>query len=277
VLASKRSFVAATIISTTLLSGCAAQLKAEDYPSATSQLDYKTMTVNLPLDKYVLSERDAQIVDRANALTFDKCLQTYGYSDPTANRDWSTKPVQADRTFGLWSMDYAEEYGYGIIPDPEGEAIDKQFDESIPARNEAWSKCLTEVKFLDTYRARSSHPGSLNVVDEGYVKAYEATERDDRTKELMLQWQTCAKDKGLQINEEVAFLPVYPENDIAAQMPTAVADVECKESLQFRQKLGDIEAQYQASYAAQHESELEAHRKKAAEVLEEAQRVVNAA
>ncbi|MFF2243282.1 hypothetical protein ACFVTM_03765 [Arthrobacter sp. NPDC058130] len=271
-----RATVLLGLAMTLSVSSCSSGLSSDELKSMKSSLDYKTMTIVLPLDKYTLSPREALLIDQANAIVFDGCLQRFGFSDPNAGRDWATRPVQADRTFGLWSMDYAEKFGYGIIPDPAGDAINKQFEESIPARNEAWSKCLTEVQFMPTYRSRSTPLGaSRTVVEEGYRQAYDATEKDSGTKAVIKDWQACMKASGLEINEEAGFLPVYPPDDIAAQMPIAVIDVKCKEKLLFRQKIGDIEAQYQASYIGNHEAELLAHRNKANEALEKARKIVN--
>ncbi|PNL18621.1 MULTISPECIES: hypothetical protein [Micrococcus] len=269
------------------LSGCGVGTGQPD-PTATARLDRDSGQIILPLDEYLSSESTETTMTRARLAILRSCLEPKGHNGvKPPSRDDRTE--LEDRRYGLWLPERARTHGFGLpgtpspaveMPTPPG----GWSDEDDPAFNAAYDECVPEV--MDQMEAVSSPMttmGSSSAVPlmlQASVKAKEspewATARDD--------WSRCLTDAGLTpvgeddgwTSREALALPA-PESpkgrtDTAKreEIRIAVIEAECNEQTNLTQRLGDIEAGYQAALIKGNEAALAEEKRITAERLDAA-------
>lgn len=270
---SKRSLLTVFAVAAALmLGGCAAAPNIDEYSSVRAVLDPLNVVIEYPLDEYALNGREAFEVQHANALLVADCMAEYGFDYPRTTENWDTKPVPQERRYGLWSAHAAEAYAYEYPSDPTTVAIDGLEME----RSELWWSqvypCINETKQLPAMTVHSSEQQSP--VDRVMDEANANMRSSDEYRESWQEWATCIEERGLSAQREKAVLiPELPESaEERAKM--ALIDIACKQENNSIQRIADIEARFQAAYIDQRESELNAYRQEADDVLEQAREII---
>lgn len=238
-----------------MASGCSAGPANPDarvVVAGQARLDEATDSVVLPLDKYI-GPMDSVIL-HAQLLVEQKCMTQKGF-------DYKIPNFQGDdvsqnfRQFGLWDMKDAEQYGYGLAPDPAGASGGQGPNGPMSAAAQsADSTCSTagQSQFKDP---RSADDGMSTPVGPPTASAlagaaYGSTMKDASGKKLVAAWQKCMTDKGIKVNGKNSG-PLMADFDpnvtsLEQQIKIAVQEVECKTaSPSIIQQLLDIDASYQ--------------------------------
>jgi hypothetical protein len=238
-----------------MASGCSAGPANPDarvVVAGQARLDEATDSVVLPLDKYI-GPMDSVIL-HAQLLVEQKCMTQKGF-------DYKIPSFQGDdvsqnfRQFGLWNLKDAEQYGYGLPPDPAGASGGKGPNGTMSAAEQsADSTCSTagQSQFKDPRGADDgmSKPVGPPTASALAGAAYQSTMTDATAKKLMAAWQNCMKDKGIRANtRDSGPLMAYVDANVTPleqQIKIAVQEVECKTaSPSIIQQLLDIDASYQ--------------------------------
>lgn len=243
----------AAIVATAGLSTTSCASEPLDFESAQAFLDVKTQTIVTPLDAFSPSPEEAVAIEHANVLVLARCMNDQGLEYPRAATKWETRPPIQDRTFGIWSPELAQLYGYELPPDPDSARISK-IEESLPdSWWETWHTCLARNEQLPLAVPFSSQ--NETPVDQGTRESLEGARNDDAWKAAVDDWTDCVEEAGLQVSDVGGLFPDLT-TDLESNMHIAVADVKCKEDNRIAQRLGNILAAYEDQFIQAHESEL---------------------
>jgi len=103
------------------ITSCAAE--PPDFESARALLDSETQTIVTPLDAYSPTPEEAVTIEHANVLVLARCMSEFGLEYPRAETSWETRAPIQDRTFGIWSPELAQLYGYELSLDLDSDRI----------------------------------------------------------------------------------------------------------------------------------------------------------
>ena len=235
-----------------VLTGCTAtavstQSDGRVVISGTARLDEATDSVGLPMDKYA-GPQDT-VIFRAQQLAQRQCMIAKGFTWQVSTFQGVNNPV-GFRAFGLWDMTNAVQYGYGIRPDPAGEAIRALNRNLSTTAQAAADKCsLTgQAKFVDPRGGMSVSSATSASSLRG--QAFRNTLNDPTAKKLITAWQKCMTSKAITLNAGRSG-PLMADVDASAtpleqQIKIAVQEVTCKTTApSIIQQLVDIEASYE--------------------------------
>lgn len=266
-----RPFRLAVIAGIALSASACAQSGAPDVPpdtSATAHLDREHGQVVLPVDDYSLDHDSEQLIGQARHVIMRTCLNSKGVNGlaPTA----TSSPAE-ERPYGLWRTASAAQNGY-TMPRPastEAPPLGGQWsEESDPAFNTAYDACneiarddLDSVTPPETERTTA-----MDIRDDAFNLASATPE----WKEARKQWHDCLTSRGLTPrtddnawSSEQGFgilTTADPQNPSPAakqeEIRIAVIEATCNEQTQLTQRLGDLEAGYQAALIKGKEAQL---------------------
>jgi len=269
-----RSLVLTSVASAVLVLTACTGGNIDDFPAVHAIVDAETGSIALPLDAYVATDREGYLIEHANALMVDDCMEKSGYDFPRADDAWDTKFIPAERRYGLRSATEAAASGYDIPTDSTSAEISR-LEETYPTRwwDTVWA-CIDSIDQIPMSVANSSE--HQTVVDIGIAEARGHAQKSDAWVEATNEWADCLSDRGIPTSSDDQYSPTLPEDDAAAQKRYAVADVACKKQVDYVQRLGDVEAKYQAIYIDDHEEELEDFRVTIDGNLTRAQSIIDA-
>lgn len=235
-----------------VLTGCTAtavstQSDGRVVISGAARLDEATDSVVLPMDKYT-GPQDT-VIFRAQQLAQRQCMIAKGFTWQVSTFQGVDNPV-GFRAFGLWDMTDAVQYGYGIRPDPAGEAIRALNRNLSTTAQAAADRCsLTgQAKFVDPRGGMSVSSATSASSLRG--QAFRNTLNDPTAKKLITAWQKCMTSKAITLNAGRSG-PLMADVDVSVtpleqQIKIAVQEVTCKTTApSIIQQLVDIEASYE--------------------------------
>lgn len=216
-------------------------------------LDVEQQQILLPLDEFVLSEREGRLVGHVNAQRIAQCLHDHGLPYPEADRDWRSEDLTHNRIFGPWSLDWVAEHGYEYPSTVQAQAVVDAVAQLPAEFSVALQGCVESTELLPVLTLYDEP----NLAARGSMESYLAAQTEGEWRTAIGEWRTCLADRGLSIEEAVdVFVPDLPEGQ-EAQIRAAIADVECKEEVDLVQRLGDVMAKEQAEFISAHEAALE--------------------
>gem|GEM_PF-861696 len=244
-------------------------------PSA--ELDYDKATVHLPED-YVKTwdENEVEIVDSAKEGNFIQCVyeKTGTKLDPYPVSQYE-QVREVFFLYGPWTMPIAEKFAF-VHPKTDGELT---FNENVPKpddyeeaasgnpyenltqeqRTEFAELCGSEPsedKF-DVEAAQLDGPGSVAM---GEVPDKVST--DTRITTLVDEFDECLQTKGMNADRSAIGYPQGVEfwTVDEDQIEMAIKTVECKDQIDFTQRLADVTAEYQMKVIDEYGAELMAQR-----------------
>lgn len=243
-----------------------------DFADTRALVDSREGKLSLPLDNYALSTQQQRVVEHANALRVEQCMEDLGRPYPRATENWEGAAVPPDRRFGLWVYEDAVSNGYDTTLDERTEEIDA-LEQTYP--DDWWEAafgCLDSVEQLPLM-GTELNAEQISVAARGVLESFDSGSGDPEWEVARQEWSECLRDAGLAPSDETSLNPKLPD-DPEDRSRIALIDVECKETNATVQKLADIQARYQALYVASHEDELNAYKTEGLEVLREAESII---
>ncbi|WP_426986783.1 hypothetical protein [Pseudarthrobacter sp. Y6] len=245
-----------------------------------AKLDRAASTITMPLDEYDISDDGFATISRARELAFSGCMAQHGVAD--AGSPEAT--VKEDRTYGLWIVERAKLYGFGLAPADQTSTSSVGpsgvYRELDPAWVEARTTCMRSLSSeLDAFTPPdelTTHPPSFEV----RLEASNLAAKDPQWKKHRDEWWQCLRDAGLvpPANEEGwssqqaldrprGEAPAEKEEEIRI----AVKEATCNESTALTQNLGDIEAGYQVGLIKARQAALNEQKSKNLEYVTKAE------
>ena len=267
------------------LAGCATGTVTPD-PAATALIDRENGRIVLPLDGYAPSAADEAVMTQARLAILRSCLQPKGYNGVKPPPSTTTRILE-ERPYGLWLVERAKANGFE--PPPAEVAMETTpppggwSDESDPGLNEAYTGCAAEVQGR---MADVSPPGGGPQVGvatglEGQASAL--ARQDAEWTRARDEWRQCLRQSGLTPPEDESSwsareVETLTQDGAAAasaaakreEIRLAVIHATCNERTDLTQRLGDLEAGYQAALMKGHEAALEEEKRLTTEHLDAA-------
>lgn len=233
--------------------------------TATALLFPEKESIVYPLDKYGVSLDEMNLIERASNIRIQNCLSSKGHPMDLIGM-FKDRTTIVERPYGIWNLQAAESYGYGV---PEQDLGIPDLAAQTTEFNRQWDVCLGEA--IPSSRYGSDRTSLLSTLSG---KASAAAAKDPKSAALIEEWQTCLREAGGTFDGSDRWSPVESLADKETSIGVAVSDISCKESIDFIQRMADIESSYQATLIVEHEAELLAQRQKVDETLKEATQIV---
>ncbi|MBT2533957.1 hypothetical protein J7E83_17870 [Arthrobacter sp. ISL-48] len=249
---SKYAVVSTLAVAGLLISSCGGEVKPDE--SARAKIDQSNSTIVMPLDDYDISNMGYATISLAREVAIGKCMAKHAFVTTRSPQ----LSVAEDRDYGLWNVERAGRYGYGMIQE-------NRDTQSTDTKGEAWetarSQCLSDTS---SEVAGFTPPDPLmtrSATNEVRAEAQHNAQKDPKWSEYREDWWQCLKDVGLlprtgdsdwASQQAIDILTrIDPKNpspaDKEEEIRTALKEAKCNQSTQLTQRLGDLEAGYQAT------------------------------
>ncbi|MGL5862453.1 MAG: hypothetical protein ACRCY9_14470 [Phycicoccus sp.] len=246
-----------------MFAGCGT---AQDRPvvTARAEIDERTGVIALPADKYWYSaEEDDEI---ASALRAAMILCKRELGAPHSDEFRRVIPDEVDnRQFGLWRLSQAEKFGYVRPASPaKRKAIEGKGKSEEPSEAEltAGDKCVKTDERLKRLNKGIQDGPWLREFGDAEIEA----EESDEWQGAVSDWISCLAGQGITVKpgdvvpqgvdwDAVDAYDVRPDD-----VRLAVADVQCKQKVNYVQRQADLFAAGQAPVVEKYYDELNAQR-----------------
>lgn len=198
---------------------------------------------------------------KAYDIAYSQCFASKGKTYTKQNYS-----LTGTRIYGMWNVPYAEKYGYSA---PGAPADGIQYDTNDA---ETMSACGETVGFLKEFDLMTDE--NEEFVMNLSASAYTAAMNNPEWKEARQAWWTCLEEAGLTprtgdndwgTEQELDF---PRDGSSAAQEESvrlATIEARCSQETGMAQKLGDLEASYQAPLIKKNQGALNSIKEEIAE------------
>ncbi|MGW1397269.1 hypothetical protein ACWCRF_01000 [Streptomyces sp. NPDC002405] len=306
----RKSSVAVGIaaLSVVLLSACQSGGRTGSEPEISSSPATKTVagvpTPVLPLDSYGVSAEQRAVLDQAVDELAGTCMKAKGYTWPARPKRLGVARSANERRYGVTDPGTVRVYGYHLAP-PAGVTAEQLAEET---RQEKKRKALMTDALTKAYTGRdgattgTSLTGgcrgealkqlgllrleALNAVDLAQQQGWKRTEADSRAKAVNAKWSACMKKAGHTYADPHAAAgdPTWwtegegdsaaPKKTRAREIATAVADVKCKQQVDYVTVWQSVETTYQNKIIEANKQDLEDVRQRWQSALRKAAQVL---
>lgn len=226
-----------------------------EYSDVTAQLDFAHAAPTLPLDQYYLGSTGFSYrALHAIAAVTDTCMVDRGYPAVAETVDWTPSNAAEDRTYGLWSVENASQYGVSLAPGktpPTVETLSYGID-----FNNAYAACLDTAK--ETLMDELLFSQDPNIDSQIRGRARELTRASDEGKAAFADWQACMEGEGIVLDpEDGRPSSQYADQGKESEIKTAVVEAQCAASTAAIQTLYDLQARYEAAFLDKQEAQVQ--------------------
>lgn len=265
---SRIRIIALSAVVVTALSACSDTLpNVEPDFTATAVLNLQTGEIDMPLDEYDIAARwaDDALLEQALRVAALPCMEAHGHSYTAAHVQADPASSVGDRTYGIWNVEHAQKYGYGAGANPVNTA--EAADQAAAPDPEQWSNdryaCFTEAKQQIAHIYPVDYLTKSEVVGRIGSDAYALAQKDPQWQAARDEYAACLTEHGLVAatgpGRWGSTAPEAPGFDWESEeaMRVAITEAQCNTDTQLTQRLGNLEAAYQAPLIKQHEAELQ--------------------
>lgn len=215
-----------------------------------AEVDPVAGTITFPMARYDLTAAEWSTVTLARAWQMKLCAEEeVGRAIPWQESVPGTP--RSDRTFGVWSLAEAQEYGYAVPP--TGGAGVGAVDESVDLT--VWESCgrTPEVQALSP-----EVEGSYAMAD-ALGRAHAVALASEASRSAVADWTACLAEHGLEPaggDSGYTVAGATTSRWDAASVEMAVTDVQCKTAVDFVPRMADARAAATAPVIAQFREDL---------------------
>ena len=234
------------------------------YADVSATLDFEHALAALPMDQYSLqSPAYVTKVLHAIAVRTDECLTDEGQQPVADKVDWTPPLAQEDRTYGLWSTNYASQFGVALAAGTEPVVLDTlSFGVEF---NKAYAGCTESAKnsLMDQLLFAQAPNIDWRIRNE----AQKLTAASDQGKRAKATWQDCMEGKGLVLDPDDGRPSAqYSAQGKEAEITAALTEAQCAVDTGAAQQLYDLQAQYEAAFIDAQSAQVQAFDAERAEV-----------
>jgi hypothetical protein len=217
-----------------------------------AEVDPAAGTITFPLSRYDLTEEEWAAVWLARSWEMKVCAEAE-LGRPIAWQTALPGDPHSDRTFGVWDLAEAQEYGYAVPPEggrPAG-AVDADVPMSV------WEDCGGSA----VVEAMSPEQDSSDELADALGRAHDAAAASEASRAAVADWTACLARHGLQPaggDSGYAVAGASTSRWDRDSVALAVTDVRCKTEVDFVRRMADAVAAAQAPVLMMFRDELEA-------------------
>lgn len=231
--------------------------------------DLRTFT--LPLDQYRESDDGAEVVGRANAILFARCMQQFGFDVPST--PVKPSPVQGyELRYGLADDAKAHQFGYHVR-----QALSAAPGAASPEKPSAAYQAVAQGQGPSTYQGQQVPDGGCSgeswrrlaegappvedprLGDRLAVEAFQRMNQDSRVRAAFGKWSACMKQHGFDYADPSKAVndPTFQtDQPSVAEIAVASADVQCKKDARVIEVQAAVETAYQQLAVERHSEAL---------------------
>jgi hypothetical protein len=267
-------------------------LPSGELVSATANLDWELGQIGLPLDRYVSSNAEIPTLLAAQVIEFSRCAGDDGAPSPAAmayalsmlqRPFFETAP---NALFGVWDAPFVAAHGRAV-----GSAGFFPMDKGTTASQDKKNACfqndavtgLYPVQISTFYSGDNSMQSGIEFISSFRHAAYDLTLHTEEYTLMLTEYGTCLAEQGYSPVMNRNGLPdglmvdLAPEWSAEQILQAEIAGAACLDRFATTQRLGDIQATYEATFIAEHEAELLTIREQVELRLERAHQVLREA
>jgi hypothetical protein len=251
--------------------------------------DYENAQIVLPLDRFVMTWKDANVVDAARILEVRNCLEDAGSVTTSLESDAAISEVlnglvMPDWRYGIWNAKYVAEFGidgksHWTVDQEGGEEAGDDPEAEIKKPGSPYSLARDKC-----YQAATFESVTRGIIDEKWnpfaresFESYTKAESDGRWADAVDDWGECVVRNGYIPASEGVVVDPSPFTSPEDAAKTVLAQAECSDELLTYKTLAEIEAEYQARVMEEHQAELNEIAKKCAAMVAEARELLSSA
>jgi hypothetical protein len=215
-----------------------------------AEVDPVAGTITFPLSRYDLTVEEWSTVNRARRWEGKLCAEAQ-VGRPIAWQQPVPGTPRSDRTFGVWSLSEAQEYGYAVPPEGgvSGGPVDQDVDDAV------WEACYQS----EGARALSPEVEGSYAMAAALGRANDVARESEASRSAVADWTACLAEHGLEpagADSGYTVAGATTSRWDPASVAMAVTDVQCKASVDFVQRMADADAAATAPVIAQFRSDL---------------------
>jgi hypothetical protein len=250
------------------LTACAGPPAApQPHPATTSGMPrlLETVALHLPVQDYLATNAQVQMVSRARDVLVQECMHTFGftYPGPRSYADHYGPRSLVDRRYGITDIKLAAQDGYGMgARDPARQkrpaaarttpswetALTGQGRSQLQGRKVPDGGCYGQAdRTLDGSTAASPN----NVAQALQFESYARSQQDPRVVAVFADWSSCMAARGYQYTSPMTamadprFEHVAGHTADANEIAVARADIACKGQVNVIGVWFTVESDYQ--------------------------------
>lgn len=223
------------------------EVDISEYGDVTADLDYDHAIATTPEDALGITTPEFAVrILHGIAVEADVCMEKNGFAASAASADWSPFVAEEDRTYGLWSVPYAQTYGMALASDVTSMKPLDTSGLSTEERNQL-ETCYDQAKTtlsddLLWIQDRNNLQTSIG------FQAYDLTLADGEAQAARSDWTTCLTDAGIEVDpDDGRPIDAYKSEGKEAEIAAAVAEAQCARTTGAVQRLYDIQARYESA------------------------------
>ncbi len=260
----------------------------------------------LPLDAYRYSDQERIVLEKASDQLTNECMANFGFGPIPVKRNPEATLAQArylsERYFGLNNLAEAKVTGYRLKPEfnqprPKNsvsdtyryvltgtKSVSEMFQDNPKSPGNFNGKpipaggCMAEVR-LKLYGSRTAEQKQA-LATQLTVQAQEIAAADQRVLSYQADWSRCLEKRGYRAKTSTElqekFDPGATGAPTQAEIQTATADVECKQSTNLVRKWYAVVQEQQQKLLEKNQLQLTEERKVQTGELDRAAKVIAA-
>lgn len=239
-----------------------------------------TTAITTPFDQFMLTAREAAIVDHARSVLVSQCMNEAGHqfevaklSALIARAEWTERQTRR-RTFGI--TDGMEASSHGYVPAEPPFALPPQ----PPTSAVYWKRLIGDgpsgqrgcVGLADSTLGRDPSTSPLGLGHDLWIQSFARLEAEPRARAAIADWTACMAEGGFKVTS-----PITDEGDIKRtllsrapgstratddEIDLAMADIACKQQTRTVRRLSRVSRRLDEQLIARHHAALSADRKR---------------
>lgn len=266
--------------------------------SLESELDPETSSITLPIDQFMPTRDDSEVLDQATQLVAASCAAEQGvhysvpvretppeYSQDTLDGPWTV--AQAERFAFVQPMTDADLRGNGVDGAPEAGPVPERTDPvlaDIPTESpqrEIVEDCFKNDDVTDEFRSAQSPSGPWMEEEDAAVTAAQTSQA---AQSLRSELRACYEQRGIAVDTSAfdagslgataGVAGADPSRIDAQQIELAIASVECKEEVEYTERAAALIADAQAPVVVAYLDELRAFATELESARQDAEQII---
>jgi hypothetical protein len=234
--------------------------------------DSPATELSLPLQRYVATDAERAMVDRAYVVLLNRCTSSHGYPERAVTPEDPPKSTPVAWRYGLNDHAVAARYGYHVPPEyrrngeaERAEAERRYAENPMPdSESQVHLRCVDEVqRQLGKPEGGGGHMDDVLAQSLG-VEGFAASMADARVRAATQEWANCLRGMGHEATDPLAVTAGFDlttERPSPAEVEMATEDVACKQRSDLTRIWHTVEVEQQNSLVQANLDQLEAGRR----------------
>lgn len=288
--AMKKVLIALSVVFCVTACGQSSNASTSDAPVEAAELDATVGEVVLPFDRFAMTSWEEDVLMSATGATINVCAADKAVETKTVlptDKRVHDEIYASEHYFGPWTEAQANRWGFvppmtdadlfynGIEGGPQNapEAMFLSEEHNYtPEDEEVIGECRDSSSWVDLSASLTSESPWLT----DYPIFEETWKEHEEAVRIIGELSQCLTDNNLVPLKETPWLPTGSQSNLIdeEQIDMAVTVVDCKKSLDFTQRIANVEASLQQPLVEKYSREMQEHRSAIDEMMPQAEKLI---